>query len=195
MTNADKRSVATDALETLGMQPIPDNSGRDAIHLAVEPVIAASCLFPGQHVGLVNGEASAEAPEKIGIVDPFVTGTVLPGTRFWLVIYPRKITSLRHVWSHPAFDDEAETTPATGKSFSEEWMRRWAIKHMGYDYYGDTDRVSDEAAFQNALRAGEDNHVGPYEDARDHIDSEWWGHWEAITGKRGNRDEYFSCSC
>lgn len=35
----DKRSVSTDALETLGTI-IDDRAGRDAIHLAVEPVHA-----------------------------------------------------------------------------------------------------------------------------------------------------------
>lgn len=36
---SDKRSVATDALETLGTI-IDDKQKRDAIHLAVEPVVA-----------------------------------------------------------------------------------------------------------------------------------------------------------
>lgn len=31
--------------------------------------------------------------------------------------------------------------------------------------------------------------------AADIIDSEWWSHWESITGKKGERDAYFSCSC
>lgn len=49
--------VATDALETLGTHPIPDNSGRDAIHLAVEPVVAGEVLYPGQRIGLAYGKA------------------------------------------------------------------------------------------------------------------------------------------
>lgn len=47
--STDKRSVATDTLETLG-SIIDENAGRDAIHLAVEPSIAAETIYPGQHV-------------------------------------------------------------------------------------------------------------------------------------------------
>ena len=50
MSNSDKRTVATDALETLGMI-INDAAGRDAIHLAVEPMIARHPLRPGEYVG------------------------------------------------------------------------------------------------------------------------------------------------
>lgn len=71
----------------------------------------------------------------------------------------------------------------------------WAIKHMSYDYYGDGDSLPNETAYGKAIEAGKNNHVGPYEDARDHINDEWWNHWEAITGLIGNREGYFSCSC
>lgn len=65
---------------------------------------------------------------------------------------------------------------------------------MGEDYYGDGER-SEDAAYAAAIAAGREHHIGPYEDARDYIDNEWWAHWEIITGERGDRDSYFSCSC
>lgn len=79
------------------------DSQRDAVHIAVAPVYAASVLSPGQHVGLLNGEASVGAEGLVGIVDPFLIGPVLPGERFWLFLYPNTIESLRHDWAHPAF--------------------------------------------------------------------------------------------
>ncbi len=79
-----------------------DGSARDAVHIAVAPVIATTVLEPGQHVGVVDGVASKLA-EHIGIVDPYLTYPVLPGQRFWLFLYPNTVTSLRHVWTHPAF--------------------------------------------------------------------------------------------
>lgn len=97
--NTDKRKASTDALETLGMI-IDETQKRDAIHLAVEPVIAKERLLPGQNVG-VNG--ITENP--MGIVDPFLKNPVEIGQRFWLVVYPRQINSLRYVWTHPAFPD------------------------------------------------------------------------------------------
>lgn len=104
--SADKRTVSTDALETLGTI-IGENEKRDAIHLAVLPVVAMHKMHAGDHVGMVDGGASSRAPSLIGIVDPFLKNAVQEGERFWLVIYPRKINSLRHVWTHPDVDDVA----------------------------------------------------------------------------------------
>lgn len=187
-------TVATDALATLGMI-IDETAGRDAIHLAVEPVVAAEKLYPGQHVGFVDGGVGG-AGKHIGIVDPFISGFIAPGQRFWLVVYPRQITSLRHVWEHPAFPSSASVPePVTpSKQASIDWMTAWAVEHMGEDYYGDG-KKSPERAFADAIDAGHNNSVGPHEEARDHIDGEWWGHWETITGEKGDRDSYFSCGC
>lgn len=190
----DSRSVHTDALATLGTI-IDDTQKRDAIHLAVIPTKAPCNLLAGQHVDKIGNPTARGA--GVGIVDPFLQETVVEGEWFWLVIYPRVITSLRHVWAHPAFDDDAASSASAQptKTTSEQWMMVWARKHMSDDYYGDEGRVSDEQAYENALQAGHDLHVGPYESARDYIDSEWWSHWEAITGATGQRDGYFSCSC
>jgi hypothetical protein len=181
------------ALETLGTFLYSVENDRDAVHLAVVRVTAPMRLFPGQHVakdGTPNGEL-------VGIVDPFLPGPVQPDQQFWLVLYPRTITSLRHAWTHPAFAESVDAPVPTkdDKSYSEEWMRRWADKHVSTDYYGDGDKVSSDAAYAFALNAGRDHNIGPYEDARDHIDDEWWSHWEILTGERGDRGEYFRCAC
>jgi hypothetical protein len=121
LQNADKRTVSTDALETLGTI-IDETAGRDAIHLAVEPVVAAHMLRPGDDVGFVEGGVGyCENP--VGIVDPFLKERwVQKGQRFWLVVYPRQITSLRHVWTHPAFE-EHKNAPTQSKAESEAWLR------------------------------------------------------------------------
>lgn len=196
-----ERKVSTDALETLGTI-IDDRQKRDAIHLAVAPVRAVQRLMPGDHITIVEGRASkARNGEGHGIVDPFLEQAVRPGETFWFVMYPRKVTSLRHVWSHPDFPDEvgvsaapAAVQPAVGTS--EAWMRAWASEHMSEDYYGDYDKpLEPQTSYDMAIRAGHENHVGPYESARDHMGAEWWDHWEAITGCKGDREQYFSCSC
>ena len=79
---------------------------RDAIHIAVAPVMAAVRLSPGQHVGLVqegNVELVGPCEHTLGVVDPFLTAEVEPGQRFWMFLYPGTITALRHVWTHPTF--------------------------------------------------------------------------------------------
>ena len=85
---------------------------RDAVHIAVVPAIAEKQLTPGQHVGLTrhdNVETVGPCDQPIGIVDPYLTAAVEPGQRFWLCLYPGTITSLRHVWTHPAFASVAAT--------------------------------------------------------------------------------------
>jgi hypothetical protein len=79
---------------------------RDAVHIAVAPATAAERLAPGQHVGLVRErdlELVGPCDSPLGVVDPFLTGVVEPGQRFWLFLYPGTVTGLRHVWTHPAF--------------------------------------------------------------------------------------------
>lgn len=76
---------------------------RDAIHIAIAPVIAGENLEPGDHIGIIEGSALKDAELTIGIVDPFLRKTVDEGERFFIFLYPNTITSLRHVWEHPAF--------------------------------------------------------------------------------------------
>lgn len=75
--------------------------GRDAVHIAVLPATAGEKLWAGYRVGWENGVATT-ATEAIGIVDPFIEGPVLKGQRFYLCLFPNTVTSLRHVWVHPA---------------------------------------------------------------------------------------------
>lgn len=108
--SGDNRSVSTDALETLGMVHFRKEY-RDAIHLAVEPITAGEDLKPGQDIYIAeSGQAFHTrlrgSPAYVGIVDPFLPKSGVPrGEEFWLVVYPRRITSLRHVWSHPDFPE------------------------------------------------------------------------------------------
>lgn len=184
--------------EKLGLgQIITTEQHKDAIHVAVVPVTAAQIMEPGTHFGIRYGKAvpMRDKSERVGVVDPFLLEPVMSGQQFWGFLYPGSITSLRHAWTHPAFPDELPAPAVTGKSEAEVWMRAWAVEHMGYDYYGDGEKRSDESAYAAAIEAGRRMHIGPYESARDHIDSIWWDNWEEITGQKGNRGEYFSCSC
>jgi hypothetical protein len=107
MTNsADKRTVTTDALATLGMIHTKEEK-RDAIHLAVIQVTAGANHSPGAPISSIDGISFYDR-NGLGIVDPFLEKNVREGERFWMIIKPRLITSLRHVWEHPAFDNETE---------------------------------------------------------------------------------------
>lgn len=188
-TKTDKRSVVTDALETLGNCPIPDDSGRDAIHLAVEPVVAAEKMLPGDHVGLLSdGRASRRASKFVGIVDPFIRDTVQEGQHFWLVLYPRTITSLRHVWSHPDFPEDSATMKA--QIDAEQWLRNFG-NSLGLEFSELLDAARDY------IKHGEYLNHGPRFEG-EYVPDEFWDHYEVFTGEKVDHDDrgsFFSCAC
>jgi hypothetical protein len=93
-------------------QIINKHQERDAIHIAVVPVMADEMLRPGQKVVATNymGDGGRivrkltgeEHNIHIGVIDPFLTVPVLRGQRCWLYLNPGSITSLRHDWTHPS---------------------------------------------------------------------------------------------
>lgn len=188
--SADKRKVSTDALETLGT--IITNGGRDAIHLAVEPVIAGEFIRVGQDIGIINGKAYAKAEKKLGIADPFLKNDIQPDEMFWLVVYPRKITSLRHVWEHPEFDKETtnDQSDLSEKKKSEQWIRDFA-QNIPLDYHTLMEGADDY------LKSGEYLSFGGLLEGG-YVPDEFWDHYETVTGKTvpiDDRGSFFSCSC
>jgi hypothetical protein len=86
---------------------------RDAIHIAVAPVVAGCDIRPGAHVQLNTSRPAGtelkaiwcEPDNKaaIGIADPFLKEEIKRGQTFWLFLYPGTAEGLRHAWLHPAF--------------------------------------------------------------------------------------------
>lgn len=74
--------------------------GKDAIHIAMISVKAVCRLYPGQKVDR-DGLPTFISP--VGIVDPFLSSFVEPEEYFWLCLFPKSITGMRHVWTHPDF--------------------------------------------------------------------------------------------
>ncbi len=189
---SDKRKVSTDALETLGTIITP-NEKRDAIHLAVIPAQAVEAMDPGDRISYKDGRAVLDK-DGIGIVDPFLPRPVRAGQTFWMVLRPRLITSLRHVWTHPALPDEpgisasAETDTMVLKAASEQWIRDFLTRVDGPGY---------EVVLAAAVSEYNDDdslHLGV--DASGDIPPEFWDHVETVTGKKiTNRPTYFTCSC
>lgn len=193
--SADKRKVTTDALETLGTI-IGNGEARDAIHLAVEPVEAGVKLAVGAHVHLRDGKAYATSPgEGVGIVDPFLMDAVKKGERFWLVVYPRQITSLRHVWTHPAFP-AAEVSTAPKYSASEQWIRDFADRvSLHYDVL--MEGAAEWVRTNDGKWGGEYLCFGGLLEGVS-VPDEFWDHYDAVTGKttpETHRGSFFTCSC
>lgn len=192
---SEKRKVSTDALETLGT--IIESGDRDAIHLAVEPCTAGETLYPGQHIGIVDGKASTKTDKKLGIVDPFIVGFVPEGKMFWLVVYPRQITSLRHVWSHPDFTDndviKKDDPDKTPVQIAEEWIRRYADEiDESYEYVmevADSHQKDRDGHYPSYIIQGGrfEGEITPHE---------FWDNYAIVRGVDNPiRSSFFSCSC
>lgn len=188
------RKVSTDALETLGTI-IGEGEKRDAIHLAVLPMVAMETMKPGDACGPVPGGAAPYAVEKLGIVDPFLTAPVRKGERFWFILRPRLVTSLRHVWSHPSFADEgaaeAPVVQPDAVEASKWWIKNWAESGPGISY--------DEAIWGAEAYLKHSDYLcegGRWEGQG--VPDEFWDHYEVVTGEKvpsSDRGGFFSCSC
>lgn len=170
-------------------QLIIEKQERDAIHVAVAPVVAKEKLFAGQDIGFVDDSFISAGAVKpfVGIVDPFLKQPVFPGQEFWMFIYPNTITSLRHEWTHPLFKP-AETENLVSKSV--DWVTEFAkSEYLTYEEI--------LIAATNYLNSGDylcDG--GKWEGSS--VPDEFWEHYGSITGRKTNEDErgsFFSCSC
>lgn len=170
---------------------------RDAIHIAVAPVVAAEKLVAGQHVGLVDNDVNrvtSKTKDYIGIIDPFLRCNVRKDERCWLYLYPGTITSLRHEWTHPAWTEALlDVIDGESRRFVEGLAAQAGISYA---------KFMDGALMFNSH--GEHLYMGSNEDYASISVHEWeefWGkHFPRLTGKKVNQPEYgcgnfFSCSC
>ena len=171
---------------------------RDAIHIAVTPVIAGEdYLSPGTRVRFANNSTervvqARNESKAIGIIDPFLTTYPEQGQQVWMFLLPNTITSLRHDWTHPAF----EVKPPVVSSPQDEarlWIAGFADEmEMGVDEI--------LAAANSYLNGGDgvclnfDTPSIAYDKAQI-----FWYNYQILTGetvpKDKREDAFFSCSC
>ncbi len=160
---------------------------RDAVHVAIIPVTCSHAkVHPGEPLKVSFGAVDkAGDGEWDGIVDPFLTAPVMPGERFYMVLKPGSITSLRHDWEHPAFKSSEE-------ELEMGWVREFAAS-LG---------VAFDTLWEGAGHYSEDENyyvstgeIEVYGDGQD-----WVKFWEIFcrrTGKKKPSYEqgFFSCAC
>ena len=181
---------------------IEGESHRDAIHVAICPVVANDTLMPGQHIGFITGSTSVVdiVPDAIGIVDPFLRRPILKGQAFYMCLYPNTVTGMRHHWSHPALvaevalvkSSEAALAIPLKTSDAVGFITKLAVEHgldydefMGYvrEYVRSGNDAVDGGRWEGQLLWGND---------------EFWNAYEEVTGTKVPKDDrggVFSCSC
>lgn len=174
--------------EKLGLgKLITTPQNRDAIHVAVAPVVATERLKPGQRIGFAEPGARLVRArlDGCGIVDPFLAVDVEPEQSFWMWLQPGSITSLRHDWTHPQFDANPKQAEAVA-----------AIQR-----FADACNVSYEEALDLAdghLSCGDYKNVGEYEGYKDADWDAFWNAYEVVRGVKVASDDrgwFFNCSC
>lgn len=174
----------------IGQIIIDSEAQNDAIHVAIAPMIAATELRPGAHVGFVGtGDTNKmevnQAP--VGIVDPFLARPVRAGERFYLFLYPGTITSLRHDWTHPVIQARKMFDP---NREALSWLRNFA-EECGLTYNDLMDAAHDYVSNGNYLCEGS-KFEGLY------VPDQFWDFYEKVTGEYVSTDKqgsFFSCSC
>ncbi len=176
---------------------------RDAVHMAIIPMIAGKRLYPSSHVGTIDGKHAFEYDDRdlsvksIGIVDPFLKDCVEKGQEFWLFLYPGSITSLRHDWTHPDLDfqcvdhvDRDADKEDEGIAISRKWIEDYA-NSLGLGYQELMSGAANHVSHDDYLsRGGLLEGIG--------TDPEFWIHYMNITGTivdSSKADNFFSCSC
>lgn len=171
-------------------QIISGEQHRDAIHIAVAPVMAGHTLKPGEHVGFMANGRTGVVAETIGIVDPFLKDEVELGERFWLFLYPNTVTSLRHEWSHPSFALEPILErPSSEIKKSIDWISNFAID-LGVPE--NELMVMASLSDDGSICFGNETNYAGSEDVQ-----EFWKHFQIVTGKKVavQPDSTFRCAC
>lgn len=165
---------------------------RDAIHVAIAPVMANCRLKPGEHIGFIDSSTEIVGKSKttIGVVDPFLKLGVDKGERFYMFLYPNTVTGMRHHWSHPSFVGEN----IVSKEVIDESVNilRIASEQGEMSYSCLIESMDTYAEYNDYQHMGENERYKHIED--------WdkvWDAWAKVTGKTKPVEAWcpFSCSC
>lgn len=186
-----------------------DSDARDAVHIAVIPCEAGEEMKPGDPVCIrTDGKGykwnlGGSSGLPVGVVDPFL-GTAYPsrysanltdrvqaGARFWLLLIPGTITSLRHEWTHDRFPLTAGEVVA-GVSPERKAAAEKILRRIADDVRMPFRDLVEQAIAGDGISAGSE-HIHDVDQGR------FWSAMQDYTGRmfdEGHRDAtYFSCSC
>lgn len=178
------------------------NPKKDAIHVAIIPLIAGQELYRGHKIKLkfntldVALDAEYDDENAFGIVDPFLSDYYVPeGKKFYGLLFPGTVTGMRHEWQHPLFN---QNQIKQDLNEHEAWIRDFCDR-WNFDY----DELISAATSENkdpygryVVARGRDLH---YKDELGEDHDAFWEHLAGLTGKVYNKDHKdgmgWSCTC
>ena len=168
-----------------------DFAQKDAVHVAVVPVVAGQALYPGDSVALNDKKEAVKVKYskelRIGVVDCFLTNPINKGERFYLMLLPGSIKSIRHDWTHSALPEVVEDAV---KVRAGRWLKDYA------------DSIASSLE-ELLMRTKDFLDCGDYWNEGERFDGKWvpeefWKYYEEYTGTKVDEDDkhsFFSCSC
>lgn len=171
--------------------PNTESPGKDAVHMAVAPVVAGSTLFPGDRVAFNSSRGAVRSDDPIGIIDPFLPPRIpIPaGQKCWLLLFPGSVTGIRHEWNHPAFPMEV-SPPADDAaiSTSKAWIADYALDIAGHGY----------ESFMDDVRGGQIFYSGRYLWSSGEVEEpdRLMHHLSVVLGRPVSLHDFsYGCSC
>ena len=166
----------------------PDGADRDATHVAVVPMVAAADMKPGTRCGIDSNDRANPTVTAIGIVDPFLSESVKQGQRFYLCLFPRTVTGLRHVYVHPVLDSDVGASKA--------WIAAWA-ESEGIEYDELIEHAKTWVDTHDGKWSGRYWNEGPRFEGQV-LPETFWEHYDRVTNTRTPevmRSNFFACAC
>jgi hypothetical protein len=162
---------------------------RDAVHIAIAPVVAGEYLAPGAHVGVIEGQART-CKEPIGIIDPLLKKPAQKGQRVYVWIYPNTVTGMTHHWKHPAFSELWGFIPKVSQV--ETWLRNHA-QNIGISFETLMDGAKNYIETSKYVFLGDEtpDDVWTYND-------QFWEYYQEYTGEQVPEEKqtsFFRCAC
>lgn len=142
-----------------------------------------------------------ERPRRI-VLHPFLPHPVAKGERFWMFLYPQSITSLKHVWTHPAFVNAPAVEVKAGleNCLIPEDADEYIVSKKWITDFADSFDVTYNRIMEAAKEWVEYGEWfcdgGRFEGCT--VPDIFWTHYERVTGTKVDADKkenFFTCSC
>lgn len=186
---------------------------RDAIHVAIMPVIVGESCFltagsrfrlkPGTSDVALNADYNGRSKDTgshsdaVGVIDPFLPphNHLKQGDVVYGFLFPQSITGMRHHWKHPLIDEPAPGVEKLDEPTEdhEAWLRSFASSYnMDYDEMIEAAQTGDYI-----LARGHDLHG-----ESDLADGELYNFWRHIEGltkrefdEKHRSEVTWTCTC
>ena len=114
----------------LGKEPA-ELGDKDAIHVAIVAVRAATPINPGQKCSINEfGEAVSDNGRGVGVADPFLKQAIAKGQSFWLLLNGTEVPNVKHTWEHPKFDFSPPTTPVVLNKYLDNFAKEIGVSYQ-----------------------------------------------------------------